>query len=181
MLNKMKALLLVVVILAVGITPAFAQQPTIVDIVVGADDFSTLEAAVIAAGLVDTLANPNANFTVFAPTNGAFQTLLTELNLTAEQLLANKALLTTVLTYHVVPGEFKAADVVAAIPFSAPTVQGETIAVALDVRSGRVGLNNGRATVAITDVDVANGVIHIVDNVIIPPSVLASLAAPAAK
>ena len=171
-MNSIKLFLLVIAALTVMVTPAAAQEPSIVDVVVSTDEFSTLEAAVIAAGLTDTLAS--GEYTVFAPTNGAFQTLLSDLGMTAEELLANQDLLTTVLTYHVIPGEVKANNVVAAIPFNAETVQGEAITVALD-DSGRVGLNGGQATVAITDVDVSNGVIHIIDNVILPPSVIAAL------
>jgi transforming growth factor-beta-induced protein len=175
MLNKMKWFALVLAILVVSVAPTFAQERTIADIVIAGDDFSTLEAAVIAAGLAETLSDPEAQFTVFAPTDGAFRTLLVELNLSAADLLANEELLTTVLLYHVLPGEVKAADVVAAIPFEATTVQGEPIAIGGDP-SGRVGLNNGRATVSAVDVDASNGVIHVIDNVIIPPSVLAALA-----
>jgi transforming growth factor-beta-induced protein len=171
-MKNMKWIVLVVLALALMVAPTMAQDANIVDIVVAADDFSTLEAAVIEAGLAGTLAG--GEFTVFAPTNGAFNTLLTDLGLTAEELLANKDLLTTVLTYHVIPGEVKAADVVAALPFEAASVQGEPISFALD-ESGRVGINGGQATVVITDVDVSNGVIHIIDNVILPPSVVAAL------
>ncbi|MEL7233311.1 MAG: fasciclin domain-containing protein, partial [Chloroflexota bacterium] len=178
MAKKLNIIILTALLLFVAVAPGFAQQPNIVEAAVANDDFSTLVAAVQAAGLVDTLSG--GNFTVFAPTNGAFNTLLSDLGISAEQLLADRALLTTVLTYHVVPGEFKAADILAQdFPFSAPTVQGEAIVVEADPNSDRLLLNSGQATVAITDLDVSNGVIHVIDNVILPPSVVSALSAPA--
>lgn len=150
-------------------TTTTAGQPSIAGIVASTNDFSTLLAAAQAAGLVDTLAN-GGPFTVFAPTNGAFATLLSDLGVTAEQLLADTDLLTTVLLYHVVPGEFKAADVLAlGLPTTVPTAAGPELAIGVDADSGRVLLNNGQATVAITDVDASNGVIHVIDNVLLPP------------
>ncbi|MEM6281678.1 MAG: fasciclin domain-containing protein [Chloroflexota bacterium] len=178
MAKQLNILILTALLLFVAVVPGFAQQPTIVEAAVANNDFSTLVAAVQAAGLVDTLSG--GNFTVFAPTNGAFNTLLADLGISAEQLLADRALLTTVLTYHVIPGEFKAADILAQdFPFSAPTVQGEAIVVEADPNSDRLLLNGGQATVAITDLDVSNGVIHVLDNVLLPPSVVSALSAPA--
>ncbi len=172
------ALVLMLAAVMVSVAPTQAQQGTIVDAAVANGEFSTLVAAVQAAGLVDTL-NSGGPFTVFAPTNGAFNTLLSDLGITAEQLLADRALLTTVLTYHVVPGEFKAADILAQdFPFAAPTVQGANITVTTDPDSDRLLLNGGQATVAITDLDVSNGVIHVIDNVLLPPSVANPPAAP---
>lgn len=170
MKTQFRAALLAVMLMAVAAVPSFAQQPNIVEAAVASPDFNTLVAAVQAAGLVDTLSG--GEFTVFAPTDGAFNTLLSDLGVTPEQLLADTNLLTTVLTYHVVPGEFFAADILAQdFPFAAPTVNGAPIIVTADPDSDRLLLNNGQATVAIPNLDVSNGVIHVIDNVLLPPSI----------
>ncbi len=175
MKNTIRIMLLTLLLVTVAVAPSFAQQPNIVEAAAANPQFSTLVAAVEAAGLAGTLSG--GEFTVFAPTNGAFETLLADLGITADQLLADTQLLTTVLTYHVVPGEFKAADILAQdFPFAAPTVQGENIIVDADPLSDRLRLNGGQATVAIPNLDVSNGVIHVIDNVILPPSVVQSLA-----
>ncbi|OYY99218.1 MAG: fasciclin [Polaromonas sp. 28-63-22] len=125
--------------------------------------FSVLVEAVVAANLQGTLSGAGP-FTVFAPTNDAFTALLAELNLTKAALLANTALLTKVLTYHVLPVRVLKADV----PFNTPitTVQGETFTVSAsfvitDQRSRT-------ANIITTDVFTSNGVIHAIDKVILP-------------
>ena len=150
------------------------EVPTIVGVAAGNDAFSTLVAAVKAAGLVETLSSEGP-FTVFAPTNDAFAALPEG---TVPSLLKPeaKATLTAVLTYHVVAGEFKAADVVKAIKngggkFTVKTVQGQDITLSLD--GGNVILtdaNGGKSTVIIPDVPASNGVIHAIDSVIMPKS-----------
>jgi uncharacterized surface protein with fasciclin (FAS1) repeats len=136
---------------------------TVVGVAQSLDDFSILVEAVVAAGLVDTLSGEGP-FTVFAPTNDAFAALLTELGVTKEALLADTALLTSVLTYHVVPGLVLAADV----PFDTPieTVQTGTFTVAdtLVVTDER----SRTANITTTDVFASNGVIHVLDRVILP-------------
>ena len=123
-------------------------------------DFSTLVAALQAAGLVDTLQG-DGPFTVFAPTNAAFAKLPEG---TVEDLLKpeNKAKLTEILTYHVVSGKVMAADVVKLK--SALTVQGGDISVM--TMGGNVMLDN--ANVVSTDIDTSNGVIHVIDAVLMP-------------
>jgi len=135
---------------------------TIVDIAAGNDDFSTLVTAVKAAGLVDTLAGKGP-FTVFAPTNAAFAKLPEG---TLEMLLKpeNKDKLTAVLTYHVVPGKVMAADVVGLD--SAKTVQGQTVSI----DAGDKGVAVDGASVIKTDIEASNGVIHVIDTVILPKS-----------
>ena len=133
----------------------------LVDTAVQNGSFTTLAAALQAAGLVDTLKGPGP-FTVFAPTDAAFAKLPAG---TLDALLANPAQLRAVLTYHVVPGRVLAADVVGRS--SAPSVQGEPIRIA--VSGGTVRLN-GTATVAQADVVATNGVIHVIDTVLLPPS-----------
>ena len=132
---------------------------TIVDVAAGNPDFSTLVTAVKAAGLVDTLSGKGP-FTVFAPTNAAFAKLPAG---TVESLLKpeNKDKLTAILTYHVVSGKVLAADVVKLK--SADTVNGK--AVTINTTNG-VKVNN--ANVTATDVKASNGVIHVIDTVLIP-------------
>ncbi|WKK65648.1 fasciclin domain-containing protein [Lutimonas zeaxanthinifaciens] len=145
---------------------------TIVDVAVGNENFSTLVAAVKAADLVGTL-NSEGPFTVFAPTNDAFARLPEG---TVENLLKeeNKSTLSAVLTYHVVAGEFKAADVLKAIKesggmFEISTVNGEKLTAHL--KDGKVMLKDAQgnmSTVIMTDVEASNGVIHAIDTVVMP-------------
>jgi uncharacterized surface protein with fasciclin (FAS1) repeats len=137
-----------------------AQGKDIVDTAVAAGQFNTLAAALKAAGLVDTLKGPGP-FTVFAPTDEAFAKLPKG---TVEDLLKpeNKAKLAAVLTYHVVPGKVMAADVVKVT--QATTVQGGAIKVS--AAGGKVMVDN--ATVVKTDIAASNGVIHVIDSVILP-------------
>jgi len=128
-------------------------------------DFSTLVEAVVAADLAGTLSQPGP-FTVFAPTNAAFVALLAELGLTKEQLLADKALLVKVLTYHVVPGAILKADVPVGKPVT--TVQGETLTV--DAGLAITDQRGRKAAITATDVLTSNGVIHVIDKVILPRS-----------
>jgi uncharacterized surface protein with fasciclin (FAS1) repeats len=130
----------------------------IVDTAVAAGDFSTLVTAVKAAGLVETLKGEGP-FTVFAPTDAAFAKVPTD---TLNALLADKAALANVLTYHVVAGKVMAADVVKLT--SAVTVQGQ--AVSIEVKNGNVYVD-GTQVVA-TDIQASNGVIHVIDAVILP-------------
>jgi uncharacterized surface protein with fasciclin (FAS1) repeats len=135
---------------------------TIVDVAVGAGQFGTLVAAVQAAGLVPTLSGPGP-FTVFAPTDAAFAKLPAG---TVDTLLRpeNRAQLTAILTYHVVPGRVLAADLAGRTAAPA-TVQGATVAV-----DGRMGVKVNNATVTTADVMASNGVIHVIDTVLMPPT-----------
>lgn len=139
---------------------AHAQNRDIVDTAVAAGQFKTLAAALKAAGLVETLKG-NGPFTVFAPTDEAFSKLPKG---TVEDLLKpeNKARLTAVLTYHVVPGKVMAADVVKVK--EAKTVQGSSLKV--NAAGGKVMVDN--ATVVKTDITASNGVIHVIDTVVLP-------------
>jgi uncharacterized surface protein with fasciclin (FAS1) repeats len=138
------------------------EEPgTIVDVAAGNPDFETLVAAVTAADLVETLSG-DGPFTVFAPTDDAFDALPEGL-VDALLLPENKDALTSILTYHVVSGEVMAADVTAG---DVATVEGSTIAITTD---GGVMVNE--ANVVTTDVDASNGVIHVIDAVIVPPTV----------
>lgn len=139
-------------------TAAPAPTKNIVQTAVDAGSFTTLAAALQAAGLVETLQGPGP-FTVFAPTDAAFAKLPAG---TVEGLLQDLPRLRQVLTYHVVAGKVEAKDVVKLT--SANTVQGS--AVAIRVVDGKVMIDN--ATVTTADVQASNGVIHIIDTVILP-------------
>ena len=134
------------------------MKKDIVDTAVAAGDFNTLVTAVKAAGLVETLKGEGP-FTVFAPTDAAFAKVPTD---TLNALLADKAALANVLTYHVVAGKVMAADVVKLT--SAVTVQGQ--AVSIEVKDGKVYVDG--AQVVTTDIKASNGVIHVIDAVILP-------------
>ncbi len=151
-----------------GATPLIDQQAAtkdIVDTAVGAGQFTTLAKALQAADLVTTLKGAGP-FTVFAPTDAAFAKLPAA---TLASLLANPAELSKVLTYHVVAGKVTAADVVKLS--EATTVNGAKVQIA--VRDGKVVLN-GTSTVATADVMASNGVIHVIDTVILPPTTAAT-------
>ena len=132
---------------------------TLVDVAAGSPDHTTLVAAVKAAGLVETLSGPGP-FTIFAPTNAAFAKLPAG---TVESLLLpeNKAKLVAVLTYHVVPATVMAAAVKTG---EAPTVNGKKLALKADATG--VTVNNAKVTA--TDLAGSNGVIHVIDTVLLP-------------
>lgn len=161
-LAKLAAAALVGVALAAGSTTALTADKNIVDTAVGAGQFKTLTTAINAAGLTATLEGPGP-FTVFAPTDAAFAKLPAG---TVENLLKpeNKAKLAAILTYHVVPGAITSADVLKLS--EAKTVNGEMVVVrAMD---GSVMINN--AKIITTDIPASNGVIHVIDSVLLPPS-----------
>jgi uncharacterized surface protein with fasciclin (FAS1) repeats len=161
----MKLRHLFVSLLAIGLVATASAQSygtkskTIVDIAIGSPDHTTLVAAVKAAGLVETLSGAGP-FTVFAPTNAAFAALPAG---TVEDLLKpeNKAKLVAILTYHVVPAKVMAADVKSG---SVPTVNGKTATA--NVASGKVTING--ANVIATDLVGSNGVVHVIDKVLLP-------------
>ncbi len=137
---------------------------TVVDVAVGSGSFPTLVAAVQAAGLVEVLSG-HGPFTVLAPTEEAFAAALAALDVTAEDLLADTELLAAVLTYHVLPVEAPAEVVVSLDGQSVATVNGAEVAISVD--GSTVMVNN--ATVVATDIAASNGVIHVIDTVLLPP------------
>ena len=143
--------------------PAFAESHSkdIVDTAVGAGTFTTLVAAVEAAGLVETLKGPGP-FTVFAPTDAAFAALPAG---TVEDLLKpeNKDQLVAVLTYHVVPDKVMSTDLSEGL--TAATVQGADVTITLE---GGAKVNG--AVISTADIEASNGVIHVIDSVILPPA-----------
>ena len=139
-----------------------AAAPNIVEVAASNDDFTTLVAAVQAADLADTLSGAGP-FTVFAPTNEAFAKLPDG---TVEMLLLpeNKDKLVAILTYHVVAGDVTAAEVVELTEVT--TVQGGTAAIVV----ADTGVTIDGANVILTDINASNGVIHVIDTVMMPPS-----------
>ena len=144
--------------------PVLAADKNIVETAAANKDFSTLVAAVKAAGLAETLSG-NGPFTVLAPTNAAFAKLPAG---TVDSLLKpeNKAKLAAILTYHVIPAKAMAADVIKMDGESVKTVEGSKVAI--KVVGGKVMLN--KATVTKTDIVCSNGVIHVIDTVLMPPT-----------
>lgn len=143
--------------------PSLAAEKDIVDTAVSAGSFQTLVTAVKAADLVETLKGAGP-FTVLAPTDEAFKKLPAG---TVESLLKpeNKAKLAAILKYHVIPAKAMAADVVKLDGKKVKTVQGSEVAVT--VKDGTVNVNG--AKVVKTDIVASNGVIHVIDQVILPP------------
>lgn len=147
-----------------GVSPIDgAMLGNLVEVASGAEGFSTLLAAAEAAGLVETLAT-GGPFTVFAPTDDAFAATLTALNMSADELLADTETLTQILLYHVVPNAVTAELVVGLT--EAATAQGAPITI--EVVDGGVVLN-GTVNVVATDIHASNGVIHVIDGVLLPP------------
>jgi transforming growth factor-beta-induced protein len=188
-MRKPIALLVSIVLLLTLAAPVMAQDKptkTIADIVAESasakdkPEFTILLAAVKAADptFLQKLSDPEGTMTVFAPTDAAFGELLKSLNMSADELLANKTLLDVVLAYHVVPGiALDAQSVIAAKGAVVGTVLPDHV-LAIDVVDGSVKIND--ATVVTPDVMAANGVVHVIDKVLVPADAmeLASAAAP---
>ena len=160
-LKRLAALSTVALVAACG--GSDDPAPNIVGVAKTQANLSILVEAVVAADLATTLSGPGP-FTVFAPTNDAFAALLTELGISKADLLANKPLLTKVLTYHVVSGKVLKAQVPVNTPIT--TVEGETFTVSsafvITDKRGRT------ANIIATDVAASNGVVHVIDKVILP-------------
>lgn len=155
-LNSIRSFSLGLALLAAG--SAFAgQKADIVDTAKSAGSFNTLVAAIEAAGLTDTLKGAGP-FTVFAPTDEAFAKLPAG---TVDALLKDKKKLAKILTYHVVPGTVMAKDVK---PGKVTTVEGSR----LNITKGTTGVKVDSANVVATDVQASNGVIHVIDSVVLP-------------
>lgn len=160
MKTVIKSLIAAGIVLALAAPVRASEKKDIVDTAVAAGSFTTLAKALGAAGLVETLKGTGP-FTVFAPTDEAFAKLPAG---TLEKLLADKAQLTKVLTYHVVAGKVMAADVVKLK--AAKTVEGEDVKIAVKDK----GVMVNQAHVVKTDIETSNGVIHVIDAVLLPPA-----------
>lgn len=178
MKRKMLLVLSLILVLSLGVVGGAAAQDrpneNIVDIAASNGSFDTLHAAIVAAGLADTLASADAEFTVFAPTDSAFAAVAAAYPGLLDTLLADPTgALTTILTYHVVPGRLDSGDVLASS--SLTTLQGEELPVSL--RDGVPYI--GDAQIVTVDVPAKNGVIHVIDSVLIPSAVTLPSPAPA--
>jgi len=157
---------------AVLVPPSLTQAPapaqSIVEIAAGNPDFSTLVSLVQKAGLVGALSSTGP-FTVFAPTNAAFQKLAAAAPATYQAVLADPALLTKVLTYHVVAGAIKSDQAISVAQQNGKvnTLEGEQIS--LSIKDGKLTLN-GSSSVVTADIMATNGVIHVIDTILVPPS-----------
>jgi uncharacterized surface protein with fasciclin (FAS1) repeats len=148
-------------------TPVAAAK-NIVELAQGTADLSILVEAVIAAGLAGTLSGAGP-FTVFAPTNAAFAALLGELGVSKEALLADKALLTTVLTYHVLGSKVESTQI--PLGKAIKTVQGADLTI--NSEGAGLAITDGRgrkANIVAANIQASNGVVHLLDKVILPPA-----------
>ena len=168
MKKRLLVVLAAMMLMIVGILPAAAQEDPgdIPTVAIEAGSFTTLVDALVATGLDEALAGEGP-FTVFAPTDDAFAALPEG---TLESL--DEETLAEILKYHVVAGEFMAADVVGLDGQSVETLQGESVAISID--GDTVMVND--ATVVTADVAASNGVIHVIDKVLLPPSIVEAMA-----
>lgn len=158
-----------VAVLGLGLAQE-SQPATVVDLAASNEAFSTLVSAVQTADLADAL-SAEGPFTVFAPTNEAFAAALEALGITADELLARDDL-ADILSYHVVPGKLTAADLLAAVEAGGGSAEIETLngaPITVTVMGGMVMLN-GVATVTTADLEAGNGVVHVIDAVLLPPT-----------
>jgi uncharacterized surface protein with fasciclin (FAS1) repeats len=154
-----KTLSIILALVMIFSIPAFGADKDIVEIAVGSEDFTVLVAALQKAELVSALQGEGP-FTVFAPTDAAFVKLLGELGITAGQLLDHPQL-SEVLLYHVVSGKVMSTDL--SNGMTAPTLNGESITVNLTD-----GVKINQSTVVTADIEATNGVIHVIDTVLVP-------------
>jgi uncharacterized surface protein with fasciclin (FAS1) repeats len=153
-------------------TTTEAEEPTVLELAVEAGQFSTLIAAIEAAGLGDALSGEGP-FTVFAPTDAAFEAAFEALGITPEELLADTETLTAILTYHVLPQEANSQLVATLDGQSVPTLNGQSVAIS--VQGGQVMVDG--ATVVSADLEASNGIVHVIDAVLLPPDVAEALGA----
>jgi len=159
-LSFLITMVLLTALTAAGYANGHMKSADIVDTAIEADDFNTLATALTEADLIETLKGEGP-FTVFAPTDAAFAALPEG---ALDDLLANKEELTNVLLYHVVPGKVMASDVVTMDGQSVETASGESINIS--VEDGTVYINDSQ--VITTDIEASNGVIHVIDAVLLP-------------
>ncbi|MFQ3567799.1 MAG: fasciclin domain-containing protein [Aggregatilineales bacterium] len=180
-MRKVSMLLLLLVVAVFAVTPAFAngEPGTIADIVVASatgemPEFTILLTAVQAAdpGILEALSNPDIELTVFAPTDAAFGALIEALGEEAfNEIVADQALLTSILQYHVVAGAVFSEDVLALLEandgmFKVPTLNGQFIDIYEDM--GEIFVDDARLVLEMVDIEASNGVIHVIDAVILP-------------
>ena len=153
---------ILLIILALGVLPTFAQDDNIVDLATDSGNFTYFVTALETVDLADTLSS--GSYTVFAPTDDAFQAMLEMYNIEGRDLLADTEMLTDILTYHVVSGEVLSAD----LGGSLETLGGESVVVRED--DGVITVNG--ASIVTPDLQASNGVLHVIDTVLLPPGVI---------
>lgn len=164
-------LISLVIALLISVSANFAQEQTIAEIVAGNEDFSTLLAAVSAASpeILEALSNPEAQLTVFAPTNAAFDALP---DFVVAYVLGNTELLDSVLLYHVVDGVVTSTDLVGMLDedgtVSVETLEGSEILVSVDLTALTAKVDNANIDMTMIDIPASNGVIHVIDAVLVP-------------
>jgi uncharacterized surface protein with fasciclin (FAS1) repeats len=166
MLGSIRKLFLVASVAFLAACGGGHDEPDVVGFAKGDSRFTILSEAIAAAGLESTLQG-SGPFTVFAPTNDAFAALLTELGVTKAQLLADRALLTAVLTYHVVPGKVERA----AVPVGKAITTVQTGIFKVNANGSALSIQDGRnraAAITATDLAASNGVLHVIDKVLLP-------------
>jgi uncharacterized surface protein with fasciclin (FAS1) repeats len=142
------------------------QYPSIAELVSTTPDFSTLNAAIKAAGLTSTLSNSSLAWTVFAPTNAAFDDLFQDLNTTAAAVLRQTNLLSAILSYHVVPSPVKAAQLSDGQQIT--TLLGQAIGVEIEGTSVMLVGAQSEALVTSTDISAGSSIVHIINGVLLP-------------
>ncbi|HRF96986.1 MAG TPA: fasciclin domain-containing protein, partial [Aggregatilineales bacterium] len=161
-----------VIAMLIAVSANFAQEQTIADIVSTNPEFSTLLAAVSAASpeILENLSNPEAQLTVFAPTNAAFEALP---DFVVAYVLGNTELLDTVLMYHVVDGVVMSTDLISMLDengmASAMTMAGSELTVSVDLEALTAKVDNANIDMGMVDITASNGVIHVIDAVLVPP------------
>lgn len=161
-----------VIAMLVAVSANFAQEPTIADVVAGDENFSTLLAAVSAASpeILEALSNPEAQLTVFAPTNAAFEALP---DFVVAYVLGNTELLDSVLLYHVVDGIVTSTDLVGMLDemgmTTAVTLEGSELMVSVDLTALTAKVDNANIDMTMIDIPASNGIIHVIDSVLVPP------------
>lgn len=152
-------------------TAAVEEETSVLDLAVEAGQFSTLVAAVEAADLVETLEGEGP-FTVFAPTDAAFEAAFETLGITAEELLADTETLTAILTYHVIAGQAADSQLVSTLDGqSIETVNGQSVQIS--VQDGQIMIDE--ATVVSADLEADNGIVHVINAVLLPPDIAEAL------
>lgn len=168
-MSRLQRIVLIVACLSLALLPLRAQQDeTLGELLSQSTEFEDLTAAIVAAGLGDDL-GAGGPFTIFAPTDAAFAAALDSLGITFSKLAGQPGLLVDLLTYHIVEGSVFAEDVVALDGETLAMLSGETITIS--VTDGAVQLNDD-ANVLTTDIEVSDGVIHVIDSVLLPPALL---------
>jgi len=160
-----------VIAMLIAVSANFAQEPTLADVIAGDENLSTLSAAISASPAVsEALANPEAQITIFAPTNAAFEALP---DFVVAYVLGNAELLDAVLLYHAVDGAVLSADLLGMLDENGmvvvPSLEGSELTVSVDMEALTAKVDNANIDMTMIDIAASNGVIHVIDSVLVPP------------